>query len=82
MTRTIQLVGNVDADHRLTALVPDDVPAGQVKLAIVVDENRAEAEDITSSDWAAAISCEWKDDLADSAQDVYSLNDGEPIIET
>src|SRR5437763_7597043 len=82
MTRTIQLVGTVDADHRLTALVPDDVPADEVKLAIVVDESHAETEDISSLDWAAAISREWKDDLADSAQDIYSLEDGEPINET
>ena len=36
-------------------------------------------EDINSNDWTAGVAREWADDLADSGQDIYTLEDGESI---
>ena len=79
--KTIELIGQVDEQHRLSAQVPPDVPPGPVKLALVVESNSAAAneEDEADAQWASAISREWADELADERQDIYSLSDGEPV---
>ena len=83
MTKTIELVGRVDDRHQLTAQVPENVPSGLVRLAILVElsESGTENEDDADSLWAAGVAREWEDELADPTQDVYSLSDGEPVDE-
>jgi hypothetical protein len=82
--KTIELHGQVDGQHRLSAQVPNDIPPGPVKFALVVPSNDDEIsnENETEKKWMAGISREWAQDLADPTQDIYTLNDGEPVDET
>jgi hypothetical protein len=81
--KTIELVGHVDEQHRLSARVPSDVPPGPVKLAIVLPTNSSGSKhEIDDESWANAIAREWADDLADERQDIYTLKDGEPVDES
>jgi hypothetical protein len=36
-------------------------------------------EDETGPAWAAGVSSEWSTELNDPAQDIYTLDDGQPI---
>jgi hypothetical protein len=75
---TVRVIGQVDETHRLTAVVPDGVPAGRVEVVVVVP-----VEPATDSDphWLEGVAREWHDDLADSRQDIYDLADGKPADE-
>ena len=42
---TIRIIGQVDDGHRLTAMVPDGVPAGRVEVVVVVPGRPAEDAD-------------------------------------
>jgi len=79
--KTIELIGQVDEQHRLSAQVPSEVPPGPVKLALVVESNgvATDEEDEGGAQWACAIAREWADELADERQDIYTLSDGEPV---
>jgi hypothetical protein len=79
--KTIELIGQVDAQHRLSADVPADVPPGLVKLSIVVDgdDNPASATSDPDNLWETAVTSNWADELSDTRQDIYSISDGEPL---
>src|SRR5437879_1839052 len=66
--KTIELIGQVDEQHRLSAQVPPDVPPGPVKLALVVESNSAAAneEDEAGAQWASASSSSLAAALFDS----------------
>jgi hypothetical protein len=72
----IRIVGRIDSEHRLTATVPESVPAGSVEVVLIVPEA---AGDPADQAWETGIAREWSQDLADSRQDIYSLDDGEPV---
>ena len=36
-------------------------------------------EDEAGMAWALGVSAEWSEELNDSRQDIYTLNDGEPL---
>jgi len=72
--KAIELVGDIDEQHRLQAQVPADLPAGPVRLIVLLPE-----EDEASVAWAQGISKEWADELRDSRQDIYTLEDGQPV---
>ena len=38
--KTIQTTAVVGSDHRLTAQVPDDVPPGEHRVVVVIEERR------------------------------------------
>jgi hypothetical protein len=75
--KTIELVGRVDEQHRLSAEVPNDVAPGQVKVTLVLPDDAA--VDLSDQEWSDGIACEWQEDLADPRQDIYTLADGEPV---
>lgn len=79
--KTIELLGQVDKDHRLSAVVPSDIPPGPVKFALVVPSVEADmaSEDEAGGAWALGVSRQWAEELADPRQDIYSLNDGEQV---
>lgn len=81
--KTVEIHGEVDDQHRLYAQVPSEIPPGPVKFALVVpsDELGVANEDEAGANWLAGVSREWRDDLADPRQDIYTLNDGEPVDE-
>jgi len=72
--KAIELIGDVDAEHRLRAQVPEDLPAGPVRLLVLVPE-QDQAEEI----WMRAIASEWSEELSDTRQNLYTLEDGQPL---
>lgn len=72
--RAIELVGDIDNEHQLRAQVPSDLPAGQVRLIVLVPD-----EDETGALWSGAVAREWAAELADVREDFYTLDDGRPV---
>lgn len=72
--KAIELLGNVDDEHRLQAQVPEGVPTGPVRVLVYVPE-----EDEAGVAWTRGLAAEWADDLGDPQQDIYTLEDGQPI---
>jgi hypothetical protein len=72
--KAFELEGEIDDQHRLRADVPQSLPAGSVRIIVLISE-----EDDGGSAWTAGVSSEWSADLNDPAQDIYTLDDGQPI---
>ena len=72
--RAIELVGSIDDHHRLKAQVPNELPAGPVRLIVFVPD-----EDDAGSAWKHGIAREWATELEDSREDIYTLDDGQPV---
>jgi hypothetical protein len=72
--KAIELIGDIDEQHRLRANVPEELPAGPVRLIVLLPE-----EDEAGTFWAQGLAREWVDELRDSRQDVYTLADGQLI---
>ena len=72
--KAIELVGDIDDRHRLRAEVPKELPAGPVRLIVLFPE-----EDDAGALWAAGVSHEWSAELKDRSQDIYTLEDGQPV---
>jgi hypothetical protein len=72
--KAIELVGDIDDQHRLHAQVPKELPAGQVRLIVLFPE-----EDETGTLWATGVAKEWSAELEDRRQDIYTLEDGQPV---
>ncbi len=71
--KALELVGDIDDRHRLQAQVPSDLPAGPVRLFVLLPE-----EDHAGIAWTQGIAKEWSAELADPREDLYTLNDGLP----
>jgi len=72
--KAIELIGDIDEQHRLRAQVPDELPAGPVRLIVLLPD-----EDNSGIAWEQGVSKEWADELRDSRQDIYTLDDGQPV---
>ena len=72
--KAIELVGDVDERHRLHADLPHEVPPGQVRLIVLLPE-----EDEAGNAWARAVAKEWAEELEDTRQDLYTMEDGQPV---
>lgn len=72
--RAIELIGDIDEQHRLKAEVPQDLPAGPVRLIVLLPE-----EDEAGPAWSRGAARDWADDLQDARQDIYTLEDGQPV---
>ncbi|HXP85582.1 MAG TPA: hypothetical protein VN841_12725 [Bryobacteraceae bacterium] len=72
--KAVELVGDIDEQHRLRARVPRGVPAGPVRLILLLPD-----EDDAGGAWARGVATEWADELGDSRQDLYTLDDGQPV---
>jgi len=75
---SIKVTGNVDENHQLSARVPATIPSGPVTILIVPASHEDEAGDT----WMTGIAREWSDELGDPGQDIYTLEDGEPVHES
>jgi hypothetical protein len=73
--RAIELIGDIDNKHRLSASVPEDLPAGPVRLIVLLSE-----EDEADGAWALGVAREWTHELGDPRQDLYTLADGSRCI--
>jgi hypothetical protein len=72
--KAIELVGDIDERHRLHAQVPEELPTGRVRLIVLLPD-----EDEAGSAWAHGLAREWVSELSDSNQDIYTLDDGQPV---
>jgi hypothetical protein len=72
--KAIELVGDIDEQHRLQAQVPEELPAGPVRLIVLLPD-----EDESGAAWVQGVTREWSDELQDSRQDIYTLEDGQPV---
>ena len=72
--KAVEIQGEIDNQHRLHADVPQSLPAGSVRVIVLIAE-----EDEGGSAWEAGVSSEWSSELSDPAQDIYTLDDGQPI---
>ncbi len=72
--KSIELVGAIDEHHRLRAQVPAELPAGPVRLIVLLPD-----EDDAGIAWAQGLETEWPDELQDSSQDIYTLGNGEAV---
>jgi hypothetical protein len=63
--KAIELFGAIDEAHRLQADVPAEVPAGPVRVIVLLPD-----EDEGGIAWPQGISSEWSDELRDSRQDL------------
>ena len=54
--------------------MPEELPAGPVRLIVLLPE-----EDEAGIAWAHGVAKEWAAELADTRQDIYTLNDGQPV---
>ena len=71
--KTIELIGDIDEQHHLHAQVPKELPAGQIRLILLPGEDEA------GGVWAQAIAAEWSAELQDAREDIYTLDDGQPV---
>ena len=72
--KAIELVGDIDEQHRLQANVPPELPAGPVRLVVLLPD-----EDEAGSAWSQGIAKDWAEEQRDSRQDIYTLDDGQPV---
>ena len=76
---TLRITGRIDEHHRLMAEVPASVAAGPVELVVVLPGSD---EDESGAAWERGVAAEWAEELADSSQDIYTLDDGEAVDAT
>lgn len=69
--KAIELMGDIDEQHRLRARVPEELPAGPVRLIVLLPE-----EDEGGIGWAQGVAKDWTPELQDARQDIYTLEDG------
>ena len=72
--RAIELTGDIDERHQLSASVPEELPAGPVRLIVLLSE-----EDEAGAAWSHAVAREWAEELGDSREDLYTLADGHSL---
>jgi hypothetical protein len=77
--KAVELVGDIDERHRLRARVPRELPAGPVRLILLVPDEFLPDEDEAGGAWARGVATAWADELQDSRQDLYTLDDGQPV---
>ena len=72
--KAIELIGDIDNQHRLLADVPAELPAGPVRLIVLFPD-----DDEAGIAWSHGVSKEWAEELGDSREDLYTLEDGRPV---
>ena len=72
--KPIELIGDIDEQHRLHARVPTEMPAGQVRVIVFLP-----GEHKAGRLWADGVASEWSAELADPREDIYSLDDDHPV---
>ena len=72
--KAIKLTGAIDDQHHLQAEVPAELPPGPVRLIVLLPD-----EDEGGISWGQGVAKQWADDLGDSRQDIYTLDDGQPL---
>ena len=73
--RALEFVAEVDEQRRLQVSLPEMLAPATVRVIVLVPEP---GEDDAGIAWAQGIAREWSAELADSREDIYTLEDGEP----
>jgi hypothetical protein len=74
--KTLELTGTVDDKGILHASVPAEIRPGTVRFVAQFSD---EADYEFSDAWMKAIPQVWADELSDPRDDIYTLEDGEPV---
>jgi hypothetical protein len=75
---SIPIQGQIDDQHRLSAVVPGSIPPGPITVWIAPSIQ----EDDAGAQWMNGVAEQWADVLADPREDVYTLADGESVDPT
>ncbi len=74
--KTYEVVADVDEERRLAVTLPETAPWGRARVIVMLPEDEDEA---ASAEWMSGIAREWAEELADEREDLYTLEDGEPV---
>lgn len=74
--KALELMAEVDAQRRVQLVLPESVLPGIVRVIVLTPETLEEEAEAT---WMSGIAREWAGELADERQDIYTLEDGEPV---
>ncbi|MBI1926337.1 hypothetical protein HYR99_19095 [Candidatus Poribacteria bacterium] len=74
--RAFEFVAEVDKQHCLRMVLPQSTMPGRVRVLVLVPEV---GEDEADTLWMRGVAREWTAELADEREDIYTLEDGEPI---
>ena len=74
--KAFEFVAEVDKQHCLHVVLPQDTMPGRVRVIVLVPEAE---EDEAGMLWMRGIAREWMAELADEREDIYTLEDGEPV---
>lgn len=72
--KAIELIAKVDEQHHLYADVPESLPAGRVRVLLLIPD-----EDEAGAAWEPGVAREWAAELGDSREAIYTLEDGQPV---
>jgi hypothetical protein len=56
--------------------LPESAPRGPVRVIVLLPEA---GEDEAGVAWARGVAREWAQELEDETEDIYTLEDGEPV---
>lgn len=76
--KALEFVAEVDAQHRLQLELPVETSPGPVRVLVLLPET-PETEGEVNTVWMKAIAQEWHEELADPREDIYTLEDGDPL---
>ena len=74
--KAFEIVGEIDAQHHLHITLPISATPGPARVLVLLAEAE---EDDAGKFWSQGIAREWAAELADEREDIYTLEDGEPI---
>lgn len=74
--KAVELIAEVDERRCLQIALPSSALPGKVRVIILIPEPE---EDDAGGAWSQGIAQEWAEELEDSRQDIYTLEDGEPV---
>ncbi len=72
--KAFEITAQVDQNRLLQIEVPESISPGKVRLIVLVPE-----EDDAGEAWMNGISREWRTELSNADEDIYTLEDGDPI---
>ena len=75
--RELELDAEIDDRGHVEFDLPAGTPAGPVRVLLLIPEP---GDDDAGTSWSNGISHEWREELADVRQDIYTLEDGEPVV--
>ena len=77
--KAFEFVTEVDKHHCLHLVLPQSTMPGRVRVIVLLPETEG---DEASALWMQGVAREWATELADEREDIYTLEDGEPVNAT